>query len=298
MGDEIEIMSHRKYYRIADITIQVDSDLPIIDTTFLPKFIPFSVERPGDDTICISHHFSLPETEDFGEELYRQPPWAIYKRDDSWIYEGILTEAGNKRTWIFARFNHDYSTGKIYHPGNEGFHRGGFYSLTTFPTDQILLSHVLAQRNGFYLHSSGLILNNSGLLFMGHSGAGKSTTVKMLLNEAEILCDDRMIVRKTAEGFRIHGTWSHGEVPNVSPNSAPLKAVFLLEQAQENSIVPLTDRREILRRLIPCLIKPLTTREWWGEMLDLLNDMSKAVPFYIMYFDKSGRIVEDIRRVA
>ena len=61
------------------------------------------------------------------------------------------------------------------------------------------------------------------MLFVGHSEAGKSTIVKMLKGQAKILCDDRIIVRKWPEGFRIHGTWGHGEVPDVSPDSAPLE---------------------------------------------------------------------------
>ena len=38
----------------------------------------------------------------------------------------------------------------------------------------------------------------------------------------EVLCDDRNIVRRSPGGFRVYGTWSHGEVPIVSSASAPL----------------------------------------------------------------------------
>ena len=34
--------------------------------------------------------------------------------------------------------------------------RGGLASLTMFPTDQIMLSRVLADREGCFLHSRGL----------------------------------------------------------------------------------------------------------------------------------------------
>ncbi|MGA8181463.1 MAG: hypothetical protein WB792_15475, partial [Desulfobacterales bacterium] len=71
----------------------MESDLPITDSTFHSKFKLFEVEGPGEDTICIRHHFSIPEIDDWdlGKEIYRKPPWAIYKNGDSWIYLGIST---------------------------------------------------------------------------------------------------------------------------------------------------------------------------------------------------------------
>jgi hypothetical protein len=140
----------------------------------------------------------------------------------------------------------------MYHNGEDRFRAGGFNSLTALPTDQFFLAQVLAHREGGYLHSSAAILDGQGLLFVGHSEAGKSTTVKMLQGKAEILCDDRNIVRRWPEGFRVHGTWSHGEVPLVSPASAPLKAILFLQQSKKNRLVRLTKGGEI-RRLSACL---------------------------------------------
>ena len=48
---------YRRYYRIADITIQLESDLPIARNTFQPKFKDFEVKSPGKDTVIIKHHF-------------------------------------------------------------------------------------------------------------------------------------------------------------------------------------------------------------------------------------------------
>ena len=78
----------------------------------------------------------------------------------------------------------------------------GWSSLSLFPTDQILVARWLADRQGCYLHSAGAILDGKGLLFVGHSDAGKTTTVRMLQDQAEILCDDRNIVRRSGDRFR------------------------------------------------------------------------------------------------
>ncbi|RPI71464.1 MAG: radical SAM protein, partial [Desulfobacteraceae bacterium] len=220
--------NHRRFFESAGITIQVDSDLPILDTSFQIKFKNFEVPGPGAETISIRHHFSLPplREQDLGRAIYRKPPWAVYRKGGTWIYVGFSPGSNENQVHQVAVFDRDYSHGRIYHPNEEAFLRGDLNALTLFPTDLILLSQVLARKQGGYVHAAGLILEDQGLLFVGHSGAGKSTIVKLMKPKAEILCDDRIALRRWPEGFRIHGTWSHGEVPDVSPGSAPLKAIF------------------------------------------------------------------------
>ena len=166
------------------------------------------------------------------------------------------------------------------------------HSLTLFATDQILLAQVLADREGCYIHSSGVIFNDKGFLFVGHSDAGKTTMATMLKDKAEILCDDRMIVRRWKEGFRIHGTWSHGDLPEVSANSAPLKAFLFLEKADENRLIRIDNKKDAITKLLECMIRPLVTKEWWEKMLTLAEKMANEVPCYTLKFDKSGRVVD------
>ncbi len=69
------------------------------------------------------------------------------------------------------------------------------------------------------------MINGKGLLFIGHSSAGKTTTIRLLRKATknqefaaslEILCDDRNIIRRWENGWRVHGTWSHGDIAKVS----------------------------------------------------------------------------------
>ncbi|MDQ1262231.1 MAG: Radical protein [Euryarchaeota archaeon] len=290
--------NHRRYYKIAGITIQVESDLPITEDTFDPKFRQFQADGPGPkgDTIFIHHHFSLPDLEgkDLGREVYRKAPWAVCRKGHSWVYLGISPNASDPKLHRVATFSDDHSHARIYNDREDVFLKGGLHSLTLFPTDQILLSRVLAEREACFLHSAGMILEGKGLLFVGHSEAGKSTTVKMMMDRAEILCDDRNIVRKWPEGFRVHGSWSHGEVPLVSAAGAPLNAILFLKKSDQNRIIPITKRMEIIQRLMACIIKPFVTADWWQKMITLLEKIAKEVPCYEMEFDKSGGIVPEI----
>lgn len=291
--------NHRRYFKIADITIQIDSDLPITGAIFHPKFKLFEVAGPGEDTISIRHHFSLPDLKgkDLGRELYRKPPWVIYQKDNSWIYLGISSVKTDKSPRRVIVFNNDYTKTIIYNDKEEISLKYGLYSLTLFPTDQILLARVLADRQGCYLHSCGVNLEGKGLLFAGHSEAGKSTMVTMLKGKAEILCDDRMIIRKRQSGFRIYGTWSHGDVPDISSNSAPLRAIMFLEKADENRIISLEDKKERTRRLLSCLVKPFVTVEWWEKTLAIIEKISQEVPCYVLRFDKNGKVVDLLEKL-
>jgi hypothetical protein len=196
-----------------------------------------------------------------------------------------------------AIFNKDYSQGDFYHKIIDTFSYN-WHSLTFFPTDQVYIAQLLANRKGLYLHSGAVILEGAGLMFIGHSGAGKSTTINMLKDKAEVLCDDRNIVRQQHDGFYVYGTWSHGEIPLISPSSAPLKAILFIKQSNNNRLIPLTDRKEIRHRLLTYIIRPFLTADWWDKSIAIIEDIAEQIPCYEMEFDKSGDIVPILEELA
>ena len=301
--------SRPRYFQIADISIEVNSDLPIRSDTFDPKFETFRIEQPGKDLVRIFHHFEHPEIDfqSLGDPAYQKAPWAIYPRDNGWLYLGTLPDNFKESFWKVALFNHDHSVGHIYHLTTDGLAAEGLHALTGFPTDQIWLARLLADRRGCYIHSAGAIINGKGFLFVGHSEAGKSTTTQMLLDakyrgnqkplDIEILCDDRNIVRYDSHGWEVYGSWSHGDVPIVSANASPLNAICFLEQAPKNELILLTDHQKIFRRLMACVIKPFVDGDWWHKTINVIVQLANEVPCYAMRFDKSGRILREILRI-
>jgi hypothetical protein len=75
-----------------------------------------------------------------------------------------------------------------------------------YPLDELLIMHRLTQEKAIELHGTGIVRQNGEAnLFVGHSGAGKSTTTQLwtVTEDVEVLSDDRIIVRrdKTAPGL-------------------------------------------------------------------------------------------------
>ncbi len=291
--------SHVRYYAIAGIAIRVESELPITDSTFHPKFRHFEVDGPVEDAIVIRHHIAMPDWIEggLGKEIHGKPPWKIYQREEDWIYLCVPPGSDGDVVNLAALVRRDHSRTDVYHGSRETLQWNDHRSLSLFPTDQVLLAPVLARRRACYLHACGAIYKGAGLVFMGHSDAGKSTMATMLKDHAEILCDDRIIIRKWSDGFKVHGTWCHGDVPIVSAKGAPLKAVLHLEKARENRLLPIADRRVAIQRLLACLIKPLRTADWWNRMLTLVEIAAREAPHHILRFDRSGAVVELLDRL-
>ena len=138
------------------------------------------------------------------------------------------------------------------------------YSLSplNYPLDELLIMHRLTQEKAIELHGCGIVrADGTGNLFVGHSGAGKSTTTRLWTEreDVEVLSDDRIIVRRVARDdreekrvphrafspvrndnrMRMYGTPWHGEAMYASPGSAPLARIFVLEHGRGNVITRL-----------------------------------------------------------
>jgi hypothetical protein len=75
-----------------------------------------------------------------------------------------------------------------------------------YPLDELLIMHRLTQEKAIELHSTGIVRpNGEANLFVGHSGAGTSTTSRLWTagEDVEVLSDDRIIVRRDDAAARL-----------------------------------------------------------------------------------------------
>ena len=287
---------HKRYYTIAGITVQVESDTLISSDIFNQKFTQFesASPAPADDVIIIRHHSWLPaiRTSDLGKKVYDTVPWQIYRYQDKWVYARVIPDTKQQEIQSLSIFSDDYGFGEIYHSEkSEFFSSLKSNSLSFLPSDQIILAQALAYRSGCYMHACGIDWKDRGLLFLGESGAGKSTIAKMFQGKAQILCDDRIIIRNHNGTFKIYGTWSHGDIKEIANKGVPLQGIYILSKDVVSRVKAMNQKKEIVKNLFSCLIRPYVTVPWFQKISETISLIAGSASCYRLFFNRSGDIV-------
>jgi hypothetical protein len=171
-----------------------------------------------------------------------------------------------------------------------------------YPLDELLIMHRLAQEQAIELHGCGIVRRErKGNLFVGHSGAGKSTITRLWTarEDVEVLSDDRIIVRCDKERctskkrIRMYGTPWHGEAMYASPGSAPLARIFILQHGHGNVLTRLSPGQAVAELFARSFV-PFHRHEYVDAALEFLQEVVDAVPCYRYAFEPNESAVETI----
>ncbi|HYA62498.1 MAG TPA: hypothetical protein VED66_04800 [Candidatus Sulfotelmatobacter sp.] len=168
-----------------------------------------------------------------------------------------------------------------------------------YPLDELAMMHRLALGEGVEVHALGLADGDgSGYLFLGHSGAGKSTTARLWKEQpgVRLLSDDRIILRKQDNKFWMYGTPWHGDAGVASPGRAPLSAIFFLEQSPINELIPIAQPKAAAELFARAFV-PHYLQGGIHFSLDFVEQVTRSVPCSIFRFAPTPDAVEVIRHV-
>lgn len=145
------------------------------------------------------------------------------------------------------------------------------------------LPEFLAEYRALLLHASLIRQEDRGILFTAPSGTGKSTQAELWekYHEAEILNGDRALIRKLDTGYWVYGSPYAGSSYLYKNEKAPLKAIVVLRQAQNNRLVPLHGKQAFLHltsQMLLCRELPTVM----NRQLDALMDLMTQVPIYLL----------------
>lgn len=145
------------------------------------------------------------------------------------------------------------------------------------------LDYVLMQENCFLLHSSVVAYNGYSLLFSGPSGIGKSTQADLWRAHlgAEILNGDRCCISYREGQFIGCGSPYAGSSNIYTPGEAPIQAIFLLRQGDENSVVRATGRQAFVSIYSQCLTNNWDT-VYTDRLCRLLDELIENIPIYVL----------------
>jgi hypothetical protein len=167
-----------------------------------------------------------------------------------------------------------------------------------YPLDEVLMIHRLAGGYGLEVHAVGLLDEmGRGLLFLGHSGVGKSTTARLWLNEpgVQILSDDRIILRAHGDKIFMYGTPWHGDAGISSPDRAEVTNIYFLEQCAHNELLPLAPGVAAAELFARSFV-PRHCPQGLQFSLGFIERVTRQIPCHIFRFVPKQSAVETIRR--
>jgi hypothetical protein len=296
---------HRTQFCVGGVSVRVEGN-EYSDVTLVSSLKPFRVEADLSQInieIQIGRMARLPAMP--GRELFDSGSvWRLFEADQGYRFDfrtPAMGEGAYKRLLVDREFRRASLL-----INNEILARvEPAAAPLDYPLDELLIMHRLTQEKAVELHSCGIVTGEGiGNLFVGHSGAGKSTTTRLWTarEDVEVLSDDRIIVRRD-EGIgderersgrmRMYGTPWHGEAAYASPGSAPLARIFVLQHGYGNRLTPLA-RSHAVAELFARSFVPFHRHEYVDAALEFLQELVDAVPCYRYAFEPNEGAVERI----
>jgi hypothetical protein len=166
-----------------------------------------------------------------------------------------------------------------------------------YPLDEVLMIHRLACGQGLEVHAVGIVDEDGrGHLFLGHSGAGKSTTARLWLSRpgVRILSDDRIVLRFRDAELWMYGTPWHGDAGISSPHAALVTNIYFLEQYARNEIVEMASGVAAAELFARSFV-PRHAAEGLEFALRFIERVTREIPCRVFRFVPQASAVEAIR---
>jgi hypothetical protein len=303
---------YRSRFAVAGINVDVWGDEPE-SVDLGPQLLPFASASELDEDIELQIEWSSTIAPSRARQLFHSGClWSVHEFGDGFLFD-FTTEHLGRRPYKRLVVDRDFRQARVI-LNRECLTSEDACRALEYPLDELLITHHLSLGRGVELHGCGLVRSDGeSFLFVGHSGAGKSTTARLWTSylPVEVLSDDRIIVRPSfpempAKGvaqdypthtfkpmFQMHGTPWHGEAAFASPGCAPLRRIFLLEHGAENRFERLSPSAAV-GELLARSFTPFYQPRFVDPVLALLDRIVESLPVYRFQFVPDQSAVERI----
>lgn len=275
---------HTLSFTLADVTVTLETPLPVVCTD---NFRPF-LGGGGSRTVraVFREVPVLPETA--GRTEYETVTFSVLR-----TAEGFLRRYRDQDGRVYA-------VGRTTPEGAEVAYLPWsrlYFSETHNCVSHIALEEQLLLRGRLILHAAFVEAGETGLLFSGPSGVGKSTQASLWeRRDARILNGDRTVVSPDGADWTAWGSPYAGSSRCFCNERRRLGAIAVLSQAPVCSVQRLT-AAQAFRRLYP----HLTVNSWSGGCVEqasgLLAALAARVPVYHLACTPDDRAVETLAGV-
>jgi hypothetical protein len=269
-------------FKIGDVATKIKWSGQQRELTIPSSYRPFMGSQSPD--ICLNLHPGNPAG-GLGEKIFDGAPiWSLHRYEDGAAVKLFDQFSDIQRILVLAP---EFARADLYFAEPDGRFVNPFFG----PTIELMMINYLSRGHGCIIHACGIEHNGSGLMFAGESGAGKSTLAGIWDQQpgAQVLSDDRTIVRKDGDDFYIYGTPWHGEAKFGISRRAKLEKIFFLQHGRENEIQKINGMVAV-QNLMTCSFPPLWDAKAMDFTLDFFSQIAAAVPCHELHFkpDKSA----------
>jgi hypothetical protein len=283
---------------IADIVFELRLDRPPASFYWDRAYRDFFCHEEPDITVTthLSNRRLTPPRRD--SRIFESDTcWDVYKNNGglTFVVRGSLP---NQEPYCVAELHGKLRSADIYYrlcdagasPLNPAPHP------LAYPLFHLMMISALNHSEGILVHACAVADSGRGILFVGSSGAGKTTLARLWEGRATVLNDERIALRWRDDEWRVYGTPWHGEFEKFTSLGAPLAAIFFLKGHGENAVSGLRPAVAAAKFVSHCLM-PLWDEEAVGSSLDTLRKLVKDVPCYELTCTPESNVVDFLRCV-
>lgn len=261
----------KKVYKVAGHKFAVV--IPDDDVAWreMQSYEPFLVGSDDDCVFTVELIDAMPDISDKQKittncEALDLPRFDLYEWEGMWLFEGAPTFEAPVRFYLIT---------------DKGFSKARFRLLGSprFSINSVMMlmfAFSTERKNTLLMHSSVIVKDGKGYLFLGKSGTGKSTHSQLWIDNlggCELLNDDNPVLRIEENGeIHVYGSPWSGKTPCYRNLDYPVGAIVDLHQAKTNRIRKLSIVEAYAMMYVSC-----SGARFIKEMADGLHASSERV---------------------
>lgn len=277
----------KQFFSIGALKISLEYDSAEQDM-LIEKALESFVDGPCEDPdICFRLYRTapLPLTDGYRKIFTSHPEglWTIFEDTAASHYLISLQNIERDETpYGIIKADRDFRNFLVF------ARHGGLRSLSPleYPLAELAVSGYLSiNKAGIILHSACMSWQGKGFLFAGVSGSGKSTIAGIWQKEgeAEVITDERVIIRSYNHELWAFGTPWHGTAEIHRNAGVPVENIFFISHGLENRIARIPTIDAINRLVVRCF-PALWHREGTVFALDYCTRIAETKDCYDFRF--------------
>ena len=283
---------------VADYFVKISSDenYPIFFEEGYSNFLQLEeVEKYDATVVC---HAGLPEKASYtGEVIFdavldKQRLWQVVQTEKQRAF--IVFNPNKIEEIQQVAFLNDESTEWHVYSRVLAQNDESFISPLSYPLGALIMYYLTLNSNAFMIHASGVWDGETGRIFSGFSGVGKSTMAKIWEEEgAHIVNDDRLIVREVNGEYFMYNT----PMPYADLNKqAQVSKFYFPFHAKKNSAEKLSVAQGLSQLMAFCF-QHNYDKKYTEHLITQLERITQLASTYKLGVVPTPSIIDFIRSV-